>query len=83
MTPFFLCNKASSLLSHRNYAYVRLTRRLLAEANCSVNQCKKCVVLTHTHVVTWVVYCTALTNNNVTRLSELTTEKLYTESFAL
>ena len=71
------------LLSKGSYANVRLTRRLLAELNCTVNQCEESVVLTHTHVVTGVVYSTSLTYDDVAGLSELTTEKLYTESLAL
>ena len=69
-----------ALLGQRSYTNVRFARRLLAELNCTVNQCKKSVVLTHTHVVTGVVYCTSLTNDDVTGLAYLTAENLYTET---
>ena len=41
------------------------------------------MVLTHTDVFTGIVYSTALANDDVTSLSELTTEQLNAQSLAL
>jgi hypothetical protein len=41
------------------------------------------VVLTHTDVLTGIVYSTALANDDVASLSELTTEQLNAQSLAL
>ena len=71
------------LLCQRSHAYIRLARRLLAELDGAVDQCEKRVVLAYAYILTGVVYRASLTNDDVTRLSELTTEKLYTESLAL
>ena len=70
-------------LLYRSYAYVRLTRSLLAEYHCTVYQRKEGVILTHTYVVTRIVNRTSLTNDDVACFSELTTEKFNAKSFAL
>ena len=82
-TFFEAVNFGRGLLSDGSNAHVRLTRTLLAEANGTVNQCKQSVVLTHTDVLTGIVYSTALANDDVTSLSELTTEQLNAQSLAL
>ena len=70
-------------LLYRSYAYVRLSRSLLAEYYCTVNQREEGVILTHTYVVTRIVNRTSLTNDDVACFSELTTEKFNAKSFAL
>ena len=54
----------------------------LLELYGTVNECVECVVRTHTHVFTGMMYCTSLTYDDVTCLTNLTTEDLYTESLA-
>lgn len=76
-------NFGRGLLCDGSNAHIRLTRALLAEANGTVNKCEKSVVLTHTDILTGIVYSTALANDDVTSLSELTTEQLNAQSFAL
>ncbi len=71
------------LLGQRSYAYIRFARRLLAELDGTVYQCEQRVILTDTHVLTRVVNGASLANDDVAGLSELTTEKLHTESLAL
>ena len=65
-----------------NWAYrnIRTIVLFLSENHDTVHQSEQCVILTHTNILTWVVYGTTLTNQNVTILSELTTENLNTES---
>ena len=71
------------LLCDGYYFYVRFARSLLNELYSSVYQCKQSVILTHTHVLAGVVNSSSLTNDDVASLSELTTKKFYSESFAL
>ena len=65
------------------YRNVRLVVCLLAEAYLTVNKSVKSVILTNTHVQTWVVNCTSLTNEDIASLYSLITEFLDTESFAM
>ena len=55
----------------------------LLEFNNTVNQCVKSVVFTHANVYAWTVNSTALTADDVTGFSELTTKNFHTESFAM
>ena len=82
LVAFFICI-AILLLAQRSNAYIRFTFAFFAERNRSVDQCEKRVVLADTHVFTRVVHRTPLANDDVAGLSELTTEKLHSESFAL
>ena len=54
----------------------------LAELYGTVNERVECVVRTHTHVLTGMVNCTSLTYDDVTSLTNLTTEDLNTKSLA-
>ena len=65
-----------------NWAYrnIRTIVLFLSEYHDTVHQCEQCVILAHTNILTWVVYGTTLTNQDVTSFSELTTENLNTES---
>ena len=65
---------------NRIYRNVRTIVLLLSENHDTVHQSEQCVILTHTYILTWVVYGTTLTNQDVTSLSKLTTENLNTES---
>lgn len=56
---------------------------LACEDDCTVDQSIEGMVLTDTDTCTWVVLCATLTNDDVPSLCSLTTEKLYTKSFAL
>lgn len=71
------------LLGQRSYADIGATLALLAERHRAVYQSEQGVVLAHTYVLAGVVNSTSLTNDDVASLSELTTEKFYTESLAL
>lgn len=53
-----------------------------SEDNHTVDQCEQCVVLSHAYVETGVMNCTALTLDDVAGFAMLTTENLYSESFA-
>lgn len=69
-------------LVERSNAYERFARSLLREDYRAVYQCEQSVVFTDTHVLTRIVNSTALTDDDVACLSELTTEKFDSESFA-
>ena len=77
----FSCKVYKKLCKWSN-TYIALTRSLLCEDNYTINKCEEGVVLAHTYVLTWIVNSTALTNDDVACLCELTTEKLQAESFA-
>ena len=55
----------------------------LLKFNHAVNQCVKSVILTHTNVHAWTVNSAALTADNVTGFSELTTKNFHTETLAV
>ena len=63
-----------------DYRNVALVVTSSLELYSTVNKCVECVVRTHTHVLTGMVYCTSLTYDDVTGLAYLTAENLYTES---
>ena len=65
-----------------DYRNVALVVTSLLELYSTVNKCIECVVRTHTHVLTGMVYCTSLTYDDVTGLAYLTAENLYTETLA-
>ena len=82
-SPLSLSYKSRVLVLKREYRNVRFVVSLLAEAYLTVNKSVKSVILTHTHVQTWVVDSTSLTNEDVASLYCLITEFLDTESFAM
>ncbi len=53
-----------------------------SEDNYTVDQSEKSVVLAHTYVEAGVVNCATLTLDDVAGFAMLTTENLYSESFA-
>ena len=57
---------------------VRLVVNLLLEGNYTVNKCVECVIFAHTYVLTCIVNCTSLTDQNVTSLGNLATEQFDT-----
>ena len=63
-----------------DYRDVALVVTSSLELYGTVNECVECVVRTHTHVLTGMVYCTSLTYDDVTGLAYLTAENLYTET---
>ena len=65
-----------------DYRDVALVVTSSLELYSTVNKCVECVVRTHTHVLTGMVYCASLTHDDVTGLAYLATENLYTESLA-
>ena len=79
----FFLSCLSALLCQGHYAHIGLVLALLAERYRSVNECEQRVVLTHTYILTGVVYRTTLADDDVAGLSELTAEQLDTESLAL
>jgi len=79
---FFLCFLAKLCLSSGDYRNVALVVTSLLELYSAVNECVECVVRTHSHVLTGMVYCTSLTYDDVTGLAYLATENLYTKSLA-
>lgn len=54
----------------------------LCEDNYTINESEKSVVLAHANVEARVVYGATLTFDDVTGFAMLTTENLYSESFA-
>ena len=72
----------SRLLVERSNAYIRSALSLLGESNHTVGKSEERVVFTHTYILAGVVDSTSLANDDVASFSELTTEKLDTESFA-
>ena len=54
----------------------------MLEFNCTVYESIECVITTHTYVLTGAVNSTALTADDVTSLSELTTKNFNAKSFA-
>lgn len=53
------------------------------EHNHTVDQCEKCVVLTHADIQSGMVYCSTLTLQDVASLAVRATKNLHSESFAL
>ena len=78
--PCFAFRK--QLLAQRGNAYIGLAARLLAELDRTVDQREERVVLAHADVLARIVYRTALTNDDVTCLCELTAEQFHAESLA-
>ena len=78
-----LVMKSRVLVLKWEYRDVRFVISLLAEADATVDECVKSVILTDTDVQTWVVNSTPLTNKDITCLYNLITEFLDTESFAM
>ena len=61
------------ILSYGNNRNIALVVLATLESNYAVNQRVKSVVATHTDVCTGVVYCTTLTNEDITGLAYLAT----------
>lgn len=59
---------------------VRAVVLLASEDHLTVDQCIERVVLTDTYAYTWVMLRATLADDDVTSLSVLTTEELYSES---
>jgi len=59
---------------------VRAVVLLAGEDYLSVDQCIERVILTDPYACTWVMLSTTLADDDVTCLSVLTTEELYSES---
>ena len=70
------------LLAQGGYADIRFTFAFLAELNGSVYESEERVVFAHADIFTGIVYRSALTNDDVARLCELTTEQFDAESLA-
>ena len=62
---------------------VRAVVLLASEDHLTVDQCIERVVLTDTYACTWVMLRATLADDDVTSLSVLTTEELYSESRCL
>ena len=69
------------LFSYRNNRNCRAVLATLLEYYCTIYESVQSVVLTDTYVLAWVVLSATLTNDDVTSLSKLTTEKLKSKSF--
>ena len=83
ITVLYHFHKSPSLVLKRDHRDVRFVISLLTEADSTVYERVKSVIFTHSHIQTWVVYSTSLTNEDVTCLYYLITEFLDTESFAM
>ena len=70
------------LLAQRGYADIRFSFAFLAELDGSVYESEERVVLAHADILTGIVYRSTLTNDDVARLCELTTEQFDAESLA-
>ena len=70
------------LFAQRRYAYIRFAFAFLAELHGSVYESEERVVLAHAYVLAGIVHRSALTNDNVARLCELTAEQFDAESLA-
>ena len=82
-SPLVSCHKSRVLVLKREYRDVRFVISLLTEADTTVDQSVKSMVLTDTYIQTWVVNSTSLTNEDVTSLYYLITIFLDSESFAM
>ena len=60
---------------------VRAVVPFLAEYHHAVHQCKQGMVFADTYIISGVVYCSALTHENVAGLCSLTPEYFYAQSF--
>lgn len=71
---------ACSVLGLSRDGDVRAVVLLASEDHLTVDQCIERVVLTDTYACTWVMLRATLADDDVTSLSVLTTEELYSES---
>ena len=76
-TAFRIRFRVGLCFSERNYRNVALVFATFLETYSTVYQCVKSVVTTHTYIVTWVMNCSSLTNNDVTSFASFATEYLY------
>lgn len=83
MHPFcFVFSFFESLcLSNRLDRYCAAVETTTLECYDTVSESVKSVILTDAYVLAWIVLSTALTNEDVASLSELTSEELKSESF--
>ena len=62
--------------------YIGFVVAFLAERNNTVHECIQRVVTTHSHIFTGVVYCSALTYDDVAGFGELSAKYFHAKTFA-
>ena len=71
------------LALNRDDVNVRTILSLLLEFHDAVCKCEQSVVFAHAYIVTRIVLCAALTNDDVACDDCLSTENFHSESFAV
>ena len=69
-------------MSFWNYRNIALVTATLVELNCSVHQCIKRIVLTHSNVLACIVLRATLTNNDVACYYLLTAKNFHAQSLS-
>ena len=68
--------------NNRNDIY-NLTSTCLTELNCACSQCEQCVIFSDANILAWVENCSALANQDLAALYNLSTKTLDAEVLSI